>query len=157
MRLKGLEARQFRCNQIQALYAKGRTQTAIAETLACSQAWVSKVLRLQDEPPAVAKFLGKKPALQSAHLEQLSEKLDKGALAAGFTTDNWTRARVAEVIYREFGVKHHPSHVARILAKMGYTVQKPLRYDYRQDAGALQRWRKETLPEIKKKLKKKGI
>jgi transposase len=38
-----------------------------------------------------------------------------------------TCERVAEVIRREFGVRYHPAHVSRLLAKLGLSLRKPQR------------------------------
>jgi hypothetical protein len=45
--------------------------------------------------------------------------LVKGPLRAGYRTELWTLPRIAEVIHQHFGVRHHPSHVWRILNALG--------------------------------------
>jgi transposase len=87
-------------------------------------------------------------AEQRAKLEQL---LLEGPLAAGFPTDLWTLARVAQVIECHFGVKHHPGHVWRILRDMDWSPQKPERRARERDEEAIEAWRKEEWPRIQKK------
>ena len=58
---------------------------------------------------------------------ELVEMLLRGPLAAGYFTDLWTCARVAQVIHKQFGVTYHADHVGRILHDLGFTPQKPRR------------------------------
>ena len=63
----------------------------------------------------------------------------------------WTRARVGQVIRREFGVGYSDSHVGRLLAKIGWTRQKPIERADQRDAAAVTTWCEETFPELEKK------
>jgi transposase len=60
----------------------------------------------------------------------------------------WTRAMVRELIRREFGVGLSEVSVGRLLAKMGMSPQRPPYRAYQQDPEAVERWKKETYPEI---------
>ena len=75
----------------------------------------------------------------------------RGAEAHGFRGDIWTRGRVAEVIWREFGVRYTPTHVGRILRACGWTLPKPIRRARQRDEEAIRRWQAERWPEVKKK------
>jgi transposase len=66
----------------------------------------------------------------------LEKVLEREARASGFETDGWTRKRVAQVIEQRYGVRHHPSHVSRILAKIGFSRQKMQGKHYRKDEQA---------------------
>jgi len=81
---------------------------------------------------------------------QLVEILLRGPLAAGYFTDLWTCARVAQVIHKEFGVTYHVDHVGRILHDLGFTPQKPRRKARERDEAAIERWRRHDWPRIKK-------
>jgi len=61
---------------------------------------------------------GRPPRLSRAQRARLERVLLKGPRAAGYPTELWTLARVAEVIRRLFGVRYHPSHVWRLLHQM---------------------------------------
>jgi len=54
------------------------------------------------------------------------------------------------VIERTFGVKYHPCHVWRIVRELGFTAQKPKRRARERDEAAIERWRREDCPRIKK-------
>jgi transposase len=97
------------------------------------------------------------PARLSARpLAPLPALLARGAPAFGLLGDGWTRARVAEVIKREFGVAYHPDPVGRLLRTIGWTVQKPVEQATQRDDAAIAVWREEQWPAIKKKRRRKG-
>ncbi len=79
---------------------------------------------------------GKPPKLTSQQKQTLATICSR-ALAAGFATDLWTLARVAQVIERHFQVQYHPGHVWRILQEMGWNAQKPERRARKRDEAAV--------------------
>ena len=99
---------------------------------------------------------GRKPRLSDADLEELGDLLLAGPEAHGFPTELWTLARVAKVIKRRFKVKYHPCHVWKILNRMGWSAQKPERRAREQDEDAVERWRREDWPRVKKGLAATG-
>lgn len=74
-----------------------------------------------------------------------------GPMASGFRTDLWTCKRVSKVVRKRFGVSYHPAHMRRILHDLGFSPQKPRRVAREQDPEAVERWRREDWPRIKKK------
>ena len=157
MRLHTSAAQEFRLQAICRLRQDGLSQSDIAARLNCTQAWVSKVLARAATEGASglsAKTApGHKPALQPEQLADLSALLEREARAADFDTDGWTCQRVAQVVFERYQVRHHPSHISRLLQKIGFTRQKPQRQDYRHDPEAARAWREETLPQLKKSLR----
>ena len=115
----------------------GWSQAAIAEALGVTPGAISQWLKRvrQDGVPALykRKAPGAKPQLNTEQLGRLPELLAGGAEAYGFRGDLWTRGRVAEVIWREFGVRYTPTHVGRLLRACGWTVQKPVRRARQRD------------------------
>lgn len=102
-----------------------------------------------------AALAAKPPHRQACRLSneqkgQLVEILLLGPLAAGYFTDLWTCGRVRQVIQREFGVTYHVDHVGRLLHALGFTPQKPRRKARERDEAAIERWRREDWPRIKK-------
>lgn len=68
----------------------------------------------------------------------------------------WTRWMVRELILREFDVRLSEVSVGRLLKKMGLSVQKPLRRAYQRNPEAVERWKNEEFPAIRKEAKKAG-
>jgi transposase len=88
--------------------------------------------------------------LNTEQLEELPALLKEGAQAFGFRGEVWTRERVGEVIKRMFGVQYHDRHVSRILHKIGWSVQKPMRVAVQRDEAKVQEWKEEGWPTLKK-------
>lgn len=103
-----------------------------------------KALAAKPHPPRATK-LSEKQKLQLVKL------LLSGPQAAGFRTDLWTCARVAAVVRKRFGVRYHADHLGRIMHDLGFSPQKPRLVAREQDQRAVERWRKEDWPRIKKK------
>ena len=66
----------------------------------------------------------------------------------------WTCARIALVIEEEFGVRYHKDHVGRLLKELGWTPQMPIRRAIQRDEQAIQRWRTETWPDLRKRARR---
>ena len=147
-----LEARRRRAV---ALLDKGLGVREVARQIACAPASVSRwqaEVRSRGPDGLQAKPAPGRPrrltARQRAHLLKL---LLKGASAQGFSTDLWTLPRVATVITHTFGVTYHPAHVRKILRGEGWSCQKPERRARERDEAAIQRWRTDRWPHIKKR------
>jgi len=68
----------------------------------------------------------------------------------------WTRAVVAELIERKFGVSMSVASVGSLLARLGLTPQKPLQRAYQRDPEAVERWQREHYPAIAEQARREG-
>ena len=98
----------------------------------------------------------RKPAGRSSKLTQPQRKallrlLKHGAKAAGFRTEHWTLQRIQTVIEREFHVVYHPNYIARVLQKLGWSLQAPLPRAKERDEKLIRAWLQDDWPRIKKK------
>lgn len=147
--------REYRRFRAWELHEQGWTQTRIAHALGVSAGAVSQWFKKVREEGLSAlqsrRGGGPHPRLAEEELQQLPEFLEQGATAYGFRGEVWTRARVGQVIEEEFGVRYSDSHVGRLLAKLGWTLQKPAEKADRRDEAAITCWCEETFPELKKK------
>jgi transposase len=92
---------------------------------------------------------GPAPRLSDAQLATVEQALLDGATAHGFTGELWTLDRIATVIKRLTGVRHHPAWVWALLHhRLGWTVQRPKRRAAERDQAAIDRWVKERWPQI---------
>src|SRR5437867_2831188 len=124
----------------------GKIAAALGVTHGAVSQWLTRARRegeasLRDRPRP-----GRVPHLTPEQQARVPALLARGAQAWGFRGDRWTRERVAEVIRREFGVKYHPAHISRLLARWGFTVQKPQRQAIQRDEAAIREWRQEQFP-----------
>ena len=77
----------------------------------------------------------------------------KGPLAHGYNTNVWTTARIAEVIRREFGVSYHRDHVGCLMHNLNWSHQKPEKRAVERDEEAIERWKRQDWPRVKKTLR----
>ncbi len=144
------------CRRLRAfeLKERGWKQTEIADALGVTEGAVSQWMKrareegveaLRHNPPP-----GATPRLSEQERAELPELLARGAEAHGFRGDVWTCERVAIVIRREFGVRYHPAHVSRLVRKLELSLQKPMRRANQRDEEAIERWKEERWPSLKK-------
>ena len=123
------------------LFEQGWKQVRIAEALGVTRGAVSQWLKRAREGGREAlrhrPLPGRQPRLSPEQRAQVPALLATGAEAYGFIGAVWTTERVATVIAREFGVHHHPAHVSRILATIGWSLQKPMRRATQRDEQAI--------------------
>lgn len=74
----------------------------------------------------------------------------------GFDFGLWTRRIVAEMIRERFGVSLTLPSVGRLLASLQITPQKPLRRAYERDEKAVEQWKRETYPKLRKRAQRRG-
>ena len=143
-----------RAEAVRLLEAGEMKQVEIARHLGVTEAAVSKWKRqLAEEGPQalqMRKATGRPPKLDEAAKQVLVKKLEEGAVAAGFPTEQWTQARVKKVIEREFGVSYHQNYISRLLDDLGWSVQKPDPRAIERDEDLIQAWLSRDWPRIKK-------
>jgi transposase len=137
------------------LKERGWKQTEIADALGVTEGAVSQWMKrateegvegLKHKPPP-----GATPRLSEEERAKLAELLaHHDAEAYGFRGKVWTCERVAELIHREFGVRYHPAHVSRLVRALGLSLQKPARRADQRDEEAIEHWKEDRWPELKK-------
>lgn len=93
---------------------------------------------------------GRPSRLSVEQQETLCEILDSGPVAYGFETGLWTAPRIAQVIEAEFHVQYHSHHVCKLLAQLGFSIQRPTRQLAAADPERQQKWVRTTYPALKK-------
>jgi len=137
------------------LKQQGWSQQEIADALGVSKGAVSQWMKRGREEgvEGLRRRIapGAKPRLSEEERAKLPELLARGAPAHGFRGDVWTCGRVAEVIWREFGVRYHPAHVSRLVRALGLSLQKPERRANQRDEETIEHWKEERCwPELKR-------
>ncbi len=148
----GLEQRRFAAAR---LFAAGtETDGAIARRLGVSRQSVMRWHRAWSaggrQGLRAAGRAGRKPKLARAEWAAVDARLRQGPQASGFPTAVWTLPRVAAVIEQVSGVRYHPGHVWRLLRAGGWTPQRPATRARERDEAAIQQWRTERWPAVKK-------
>jgi transposase len=148
-RLRAYELKQQGWKQTQIAHALGVTEGAVSQWM--RRAREEGVEGLRHKPPP-----GATPRLSKDERARLPELLAQGAQAHGFRGDVWTCERVAIVIRKEFGVGYHPAHVSRLLKALRQSLQKPQRRANQRDEEAIERWKEERWPSLKKGRKRRA-
>ncbi len=140
-----------------ALLDEGLSLNQVAHRIGCHP---SSVMRWRDAREKrgdgafeVGASPGRPPKLSRREKKRLVKLLLKGPMAYGYRTDLWTCERVAKLIRREFRVRYHRHHVARLLRQLGWSYQKPERRALERDEAAINRWKRKEWPRIKKTLR----
>mgnify|MGYP005863020119 CR=1 FL=1 len=143
------------------LLEAGKTQKDMVAALGVSQSTISRWLSSWQERGQASltplKAAGNQPLLDRCHYAALSAILQQGALAYGFAGDFWTYERVGAVIEKEFGVSYKKRSVGNLLQRLNFSLQKPIKKHYAQNAEQVEEWRTTRLRAIKKKPAKKGM
>jgi transposase len=146
--------REERRKQAWNLKQQGWKHKKIAKALGVSEGAVSQWMKrgreggqeaLRTRPPR-----GAQARLTPEQLRQLPALLAKGAESYGFRGNVWTARRVAKVIEQMFGVRYSRDHVSYLLRKLGLSRQKPEEQATGRDEEAIQAWRDEHWPALKK-------
>ena len=92
---------------------------------------------------------GARCKLTRGQLDELEAVLDAGPAACGYADQCWTLARVADQVWRRFGVEYTLAGMDVLLHRIGWTVQVPARRAAERDEDKIARWREDTWPVIK--------
>jgi transposase len=150
--------REWRRSRAVLLKREGGYQRDIGAALGVSEETVSRWLgRVRDGGPMALRTRprsGRPPKLSAAEKRLIPEFLWHGPEAYGFRGQVWTCARIARVIEEEFGVRYHPDHVGRLLKELHWTPRVPITRAIQRDEQAIERWRAEVWPELKRRARR---
>src|SRR3954452_6875507 len=93
---------------------------------------------------------GARCRLSPAQLHELTDLLDAGPAAWGWTDQCWTLARIAAVVREGVGVDYTLPGVDLLLHRLGWSVQVPARRATERNDGQIAAWREESWPQIKR-------
>jgi len=98
-------------------------QIEITRHLGATEVAVSKRIRLlaKGGPQALqpCKATDRPPKLDDTAKQTLVKKLEAGAVASGFPTEQWIQARVKQVSERGFDVVYQQNYISRMLDDLG--------------------------------------
>lgn len=136
--------------QAQVAAAFGVHRSALTKWLAAYRAEGEAALDAHPKGPAK----GTRTLLTAVQAAQITRLImDKCPEQLKLPFYLWTREAVQELILRKCGVAVSINTVGNYLRTWGFTVQKPVRRAYEQNAAAVQRWRTEEYPALVKRAK----
>jgi transposase len=150
------EAQQDLRRRVVRAVKNGMTQVHAAEVFDVSvrtvSRWVNAERRGGDRALRPAKP-GRRPEEQKA-LSKAAQRtvcrtiVSQSPAQAGGDGVRWTRAAVAELIARRFGVRLSHVSCGTYLRRWGLSPQKPIRRAYEKDPAKVRTWLEETYPQI---------
>lgn len=135
-----------------ALLEQGKKPKEVAEILNVTRRSVNRWQQEAKQPKKKKAIRppGRPRKLSSKQVNSLEQALDQGAYAFGYVGNYWTLDRISQVIWQLFGVRYHPSAVWHVLDRMGWSNQRPQRQPLHRNDEAIEQWKEEELPRIKK-------
>lgn len=143
-----------------ALFDKGLNNSEIGRRLkVCNQTvsrWRKQFQKGGRRSLQQAGRAGRKALMSKADRQRLVELLQQGPERLGYETPLWTCERVAYLIGQEFDVSYHAGHVWKLLRQLNWSPQRPVGKALERNEAAIQQWKTERWPVIKKKPRRKA-
>ena len=93
---------------------------------------------------------GRPPKLTAKMLEWIYDTVTmKDPRQMKFPFALWTSLMVAELVWRQFGIRLSKASVCRLLKQLGLSPQKPLWRAFQKDAERVEKWLREEYPKIR--------
>jgi transposase len=136
------------------LLAQGDTLTkvaaAVGANLSSVKRWKATLKRGGEDGLAGMPHPGRQPRLTPLDRGRLLEALSAGADSWGYPTPEWSCARVKLLIEQLFQATYNVDYVGTLLHQLGWSAQKPEHRARERDEAAIERWRREEWPRLKK-------
>lgn len=136
-----------------ALLAEGKSPAEVAARMGVTSRSVNRWRQAARSPARKKKNArppGRPRRLSAKQVKRLEKELLRGAYAHGYAENYWTLERIGQLIWQLFGVRYHPSGVWHVMKRMGWSNQKPQRQPIQRDDRAIEAWKEEVWPVIKK-------
>jgi transposase len=151
---------EIRVRAVQRVQA-GESPETVIKTLgfarACIYNWLARYRAGGWHALQTGQRTGRPKKLNASQIKWLYKTIrDKDPLQLKFTFALWTRAMIAELIKRQFGLKLSLASVGRLLKQLGFSCQKPLYRAYQRDPERVKQWKEEVFPQIQKRAKQEG-
>ena len=153
---------QFRMLGIERI-KQGQSPARVAESFGMHRSWGYRIAKRAAGRGHGKRALkstvctGRPPKLTPAQEREVFRCMDgRHPHQYGFDFALWTRAIVAAFILERFEVRLSLASVSTLLARLGLTVQKPLKRAYQRDPQAIAQWKDQTFPAIAAQAKQEG-
>ncbi|MDS4077317.1 MAG: IS630 family transposase [Candidatus Accumulibacter sp.] len=100
---------------------------------------------------------GRPPKVSPEQLQWISLTVrDNAPNQLKFEFGLWTLRLIGELIERQFQLKLSLPTLSKVMAQLGFTVQRPLYRAYQQDAVLVERWKTQELPALQQRAQARG-
>lgn len=137
------------------MFTEGKTRAAVARELGvtwrAAHGWHGAWKTGGCGALAAGRKPGPEPKFDDAEVALLESALRQGALAHGYDNELWTLRRVARLVGDLWDKKASPSEVWRLLRRMRWSPQKPVRKARERNEAGIADWKENQWPRIKEK------
>ncbi len=142
----------------------GKSGKQIAKYLGVSEGHVSNVKKLYAnggagalKPAKRGRPAGKNKILTPEQEHEIQQIIvDKTPEQMRFKECMWTRNNIRQLILEKYGIDIKLSTLGYYLARWGFTVQRPVKRAYKQDAEKIDAWLNREFPGITERAEKEG-
>ena len=158
------EKQSFLREMIARLYEMGKNTKEINETLGAKESLILSVchkyrkggkqaidLKIMGRPLGIKKHLNEEQ-IKEIQLKIINQTPEEHNLR-GYLWDN---RNIKKLIYKLYKLEIPRSTLSRYLKFWGFTAQRPIIYNRKQNPVHVEKWLNETYPEIKKRSKEGG-
>lgn len=154
------ERQQTRRMEAVRLFELDRTRAEVAS--ACGVSWRAAHGWYQRWQQGGAQALqatrkpGPPPKFNDGHVRALETELRRGAQAHGYENALWTIRRVKRLIKDQLGLKCSASEAWRLLRRMQWSPQKPIRKARERKEDKIREWKEQRWPLIARQAREEG-
>lgn len=141
---------------------EGERPSAVMRSFGFCRTTIYKWQRLAKGRKGVQALLSRKASGRPRKLSPAEERRvlvwvnGKDPRQYGFDFGLWTRQTVAQLIADRFAVRLSLAATGQLLARLGFTPQKPLQRAYERDPKAIAAWQREVYPRLAARAKRRG-
>lgn len=110
--------------------------------------WLNEFVRYRWESLEYEKAPGRPPRLTKSQKRKLSEWIEAGPEACGYTTGCWTSILIQDLIWQKFHVLYTRFYVCELLRNLGFSFQKARFVSDHLDEEARRDWMESEWPRI---------
>lgn len=151
------QARRLRAAQ---LFSEGKTRAAVARILGVSWRSVHEWHKTWKQSGESGLKAGSKPGptpkFSDEEVAEVETELKAGAVAQGYSNELWTLRRISALILKTTGKRASQTEAWRLLRRMGWSPQKPIRQARERSEETITQWKEQKWPEICRKAKDEG-
>jgi transposase len=99
---------------------------------------------------------GRKRLLSDEQMLKLARMLRLNPRQLELDFGLWTRKRVREIVFREFGIDYTEQNIGKMLKLLGFSPQRPVYQAHQQNEEKRREWAEKTFPGISKRAAEEG-
>lgn len=118
--------------------------------------WLNEFVMYRWDSLEYEKAPGRPPRLTKSQKRKLSDWIEAGPEACGYTSGCWTSILILDLIWQKFHVLYNRFYVCELLRNLGFSFQKARFVSAHLDEEARQRWMETEWPKILSQAQQQG-